>query len=199
MPEPCAPTFPSPRPSPVADREGILYEELDLRSWIDDAAAIQARANDFDEAEARWRRGLLLRRAQDPDVRAVGALRDGELLGYTYGAPFDTTWSWGPRLLAELDRAEEARTLLPLGRPFVVLELHVDPSAWRLGIGSGLVRRLCGGAREPWVLLTRRRAADQARLFYRSLGFRDLTCTERADGYVAMGVRGNLRGLDVHR
>lgn len=169
---------------PAGDpRPPVAYAPFALSERVDEVLDVQARANGFSPAELEQRRQIVLSRAREPGVRAVGAFCGGRLVGFAFGGPLDPHWWWSAQVRSLL-RTEPR--LASRGVPFTVLELHVDPSARRRGIGSALMERLCRSADRRWVVLTRRADATAARRFYLSLGFADLSDTVIAGGYQVM-------------
>ncbi|MFE3760605.1 GNAT family N-acetyltransferase [Streptomyces sp. NPDC059104] len=177
---------PDPAEGPAAV---ISYAPLVLGERMEEVLAVQCRANGFGPFETHVRRTMLRRRAESREVTAVGAFRAGVLVGYAYGAPLDPGWHWARHLMEELGNAPGDRPFAAMGRPYTVLELHVDPAARRLGVGTALMAGLCRPVSQRWILLTRARSAAPARLFYTSLGFTELAVSVRNEGYVAMGRR----------
>ncbi|MFJ7209223.1 GNAT family N-acetyltransferase [Streptomyces sp. NPDC098789] len=166
---------------------------LALGRHLEQVLAVQCRANRFDGVETAARGAVLRRRIGTPALDAVGAFRAGELVGYAYGAPLDDGWPWARHVMAELGDAPGGGPYAGLGRPYAVLELHVDPGSWRQGVGRALLHRLCAPVSQRWVLLTRQRSATAAGRFYAALGFSELGVSVGDEGYVAMAA-GRARG-----
>ncbi|MET8753244.1 GNAT family N-acetyltransferase [Streptomyces sp. NPDC004667] len=175
-------------PDPVAGpAAAISYAPLVLSEHLEEVLAVQCRANGFDRFEERMRLAMLRGRAESREVAAVGAFSAGKLVGYAYGAPLDPAWHWARHLMEELGDTPRDRPFVGLGRPYTVLELHVDPGVRRRGVGSALMAGLCRPVSQRWILLTRDRSAVPARRFYASLGFTELAVSVRHDAYAAMG------------
>ncbi|MER7577518.1 GNAT family N-acetyltransferase [Streptomyces sp. NPDC126514] len=145
----------------------LIYRELDLRAFVEEATEVQGQANGFTDEERGRRRHVIALRAGEADLRAVGAFCEGRLIGFCYGAPFTLQWSWAAAIAPDLAGCRFA----VLGTPFAVLELHVLPSMWRLGAGSALLRHVHRDTEARWTLLTRRTSSQQAELFYLSQGY----------------------------
>uniref|UniRef100_A0AAU1IB73 GNAT family N-acetyltransferase n=1 Tax=Streptomyces sp. NBC_00180 TaxID=2903632 RepID=A0AAU1IB73_9ACTN len=148
----------------------LVYRELDLRAFVDEATEIQGRANGFTDEERGRRRRVIATRAGEAHTCAVGAFSEGRLVGFCYGAPFTLQWPWA----ATIAPAVHSCSFALLGSPFVVLELHVMPSMWRLGVGSALLRQVHRHTKARWTMLTRKASSQQAELFYLSQGYAGL-------------------------
>ncbi|MET7390769.1 GNAT family N-acetyltransferase [Streptomyces sp. NPDC005529] len=155
---------------PQVDRVPLVYREFALFDEVEQAIAVQSAANGFGPDECARRRDVISRRASEPGMCSVGAFRDGQMVGFCYGAIFTRRWSWASMIAADLRRSPFGMC----GLPYAVLELHVLPSMWRHGVGTALLNQVHRHTTANWTLLTRKSSSQQARDFYTAQGYVEL-------------------------
>lgn len=107
------------------------------------------------------------------DVVAVGALADGELVGFAYGHPWD--WEsesdpWSDQLRNLL--GEDSARLIQ--GSFAIMLLAVHPSAGRRGLGTALLDVLMNAAKAKTCWLQTTDLDSPAQRLYRRQGYRRL-------------------------
>ncbi|WP_051942450.1 GNAT family N-acetyltransferase [Streptacidiphilus rugosus] len=170
--------------TPSSARPSAVLVPLALGDWVDEFTDVQAQANGFPLHETAARRGMIASHTDEPGIRSVGAFNVDRLVGFAFGAPFDTRWSWAARMT---DALAANRNWAAYGAPFWLLEIHVVPGLWRQKIGTRLLAELLSTASDQWIGLTRLASAHRARQFYERAGFCDLPTVPAPPGYVVMG------------
>lgn len=119
-------------------------------------------------ADEHEHRAMLARIRRDPTFDMAMALHAGTVIGFAYGhrLPADHGW-WNdfptalpPDLTAEWD-----------GRTFALVDLAVEASWRRLGVGDRLLGLLLGRRTEERAILSVQPTAVDAQTFYRRLGW----------------------------
>ncbi|MFJ1758004.1 GNAT family N-acetyltransferase [Kitasatospora sp. NPDC088134] len=173
---------------------GVTIEAIDLAAWAPTVLEVQAVAFGLGPQEVAVRLPIVGRHALQPGVVALGAMAQGRLVGFGYGMPNRRDHWWStviePYLAA---RGHEGW----LDGVFAVTELHVLPEFQGLGVGTRLIRSLCGRSGLDRSILSAIDAETPARRLYRSLGYRDLAPAVRfpntARPYAVMGAHLPLR------
>lgn len=160
------------RPATRPTGDGVRVERVDLLADADAFAALQSAAlRTVSDATGVG--------ARDGDVHyaahstmpgfAAAAVREGDtLLGYAYGYREQPGSWWDGWVRPHLTAAGRGELL---DDAFALVELMVDPSRHRTGLGRRLVDALLSGRPEPRVLLTTQAGANPALGFYARLGF----------------------------
>jgi GNAT superfamily N-acetyltransferase len=165
---------------------------------IDEFIAVYAAAMRPPADQLVGRHPIMAGHANYPRFRALTAMVDGRLAGFSYGFHGVAGQWWHDRVRRGLATAlgQEAAQAW-LADSFELAELHVRPEYQGRGIGSTLLRGLPAGRRERTVVLSTHDTESVARRLYRSTGFTDLLTSFWFDGadtpYAVMGAELPLR------
>lgn len=170
--------------------------ELDrsgFRRYLDAAMAVYTEAMRAPMDQLPGRRAILDRHTTHPGFRALLALSDERLIGFSYGFPGRPGQWWHDVVSDGLTEARPDDADVWIDDSFELAEIHVLPAHQGRGIGRELVTLLCEGQTEQTVVLSTRDVESPARRLYRSLGFIDLLTGFRfpagTEDYAVMGSR----------
>jgi ribosomal protein S18 acetylase RimI-like enzyme len=186
----------------------VTYRELtpaQFRASLKELVAVYAAAMNSPDQMLAGREAIMERHAASPGFRALTALADGRLAGFTYGFHGQGGQWWhdvvagalaaGPRVPLPPADATTPGTPSPatgwLDDSYEIAELHVLPRWQGMGIGRSLLLSLASGRPERTAVLSTADAPTRARRLYRSVGFTDLLTGFRFSGieppYAVMG------------
>lgn len=180
----------------------IAYRELrprEFRASIRSLVAVYAAAMNPPDRTLSGREAIMERHAAGPGFRALTALVDGQLAGFTYGFHGQTGQWWHDMVAAALATRSGAAVSAAEGTAgcgwlddsLEVAELHVLPGWQGRGIGRSLLLSLTSGRPERTAVLSTADAPTPARRLYRGVGFTDLLTDFRFSGseppYAVMG------------
>jgi ribosomal protein S18 acetylase RimI-like enzyme len=118
----------------------------------------------------RWAEEYLPQHARSESFRFLLALRNGRIIGYTYGyTSHEGQWTTD-QIICALDPEARAEWIEP--RPFEVVTIAVDPGFQRQGIGTRLLTRLLAGLPHSRAILWTEAERRAALAFYASQGWR---------------------------
>jgi ribosomal protein S18 acetylase RimI-like enzyme len=144
---------------------------------IDEQLAIYSAAMAAGSADMPGRRAIMERHADNPELRAIGALDEasGHLVGFAYGFRGVPGQWWHDVVMAGLTAvAGSAIARTWLDSALEIAEVHVLPHFQGRGIGRQMILMLTSGRPEHTAVLSTRDAPTAARHLYRKLGFADL-------------------------
>jgi ribosomal protein S18 acetylase RimI-like enzyme len=152
--------------------DDVTIEPIDLARRAEEALAVQAHAFGLTDEESAVRLQIVLRHAGYRGVIALGAVQRGDrLVGFGYGMPNDRSHWWSTVIEPHLEAVGQGHWL---DDSFAVTELHVLPAFQRRGLGSALIKGLCGRSGLPRSILSAIDAETAARRLYHALGYTDL-------------------------
>lgn len=180
----------------------VAYRELrpgEFRASIRVLVAVYAAAMNPPDRTLSGREAIMERHAASPGFRALTALVDGQLAGFTYGFHGQTGQWWHDMVAAALATrsgsavaaADDGVSRGWLDDSLEIAELHVLPGWQGKGIGRSLLLTLTSGRTERTAVLSTADAPTRARRLYRGVGFTDLLTDFRFSGseppYAVMG------------
>ncbi|MEV4559691.1 GNAT family N-acetyltransferase [Kitasatospora sp. NPDC049285] len=172
----------------------VTIEAIDLAAWAPAVLEVQAVAFGLLPEEVAVRLPIVGRHALQPGVIALGAMADGELVGFGYGMPNQREHWWSTVIEPYLAARGHEHWLDGV---FAITELHVLPRYQGHGVGTRLIRTLCERSGRDRSILSAIDAETPARRLYRALGYQDLARAVRFPNtlrpYAVMGAHLPLR------
>jgi ribosomal protein S18 acetylase RimI-like enzyme len=132
------------------------------------------------ERPHRWAEEYLPQHARSESFRFLLALRDGRIIGYTYGyTGHEGQWTTD-QIISALAPEVRAEWIEP--RPFEVVTIAVDPGFQRQGIGTRLLTRLLAGLPHSRAILWTEAERRAALAFYSCRGWRAIVSDVEIEG-----------------
>lgn len=151
-------------------RAGTALTELSSIAPVYEAAYGEAPYNEGPDDLAEFQEGWPARVAQ-PSFRLVTARLDGRTVGFAFGHQLGPATHWWRGMLDDVEPGVVAERT---GRTFAVIELAVDASMRRRGIGRELHAHLLAGLTEERATLLVRPEATAARCAYLSWTYKSV-------------------------
>ncbi len=154
----------------------VTWSALDLLHHMDQLLDIYATAMGYPRNIMEWRRGHIAAHAHRHGFRAVATFAEDRLVGFGYGHQGRPGQWWHEQVSAGIDRAGYTTWLADC---FEVVELHVQPEAQGVGIGSRQLSTLLNEVSARTVVLSTPEqpvSAETSRAWrlYRRHGFVDV-------------------------
>jgi GNAT superfamily N-acetyltransferase len=143
------------------------------------------------ERPHRWAEEYLPQHARSEGFRFLIALRDGRIIGYTYGYTGEEGHWTTNHIIAALDAEMRAGWMEP--RPFEVVTIAVDPGFQRQGVGTRLLTTLLAGLPHSRAILWTEAERRAALAFYAGHGWCAIVSDVEIEGRRAVVLGKRLR------